>query len=55
MYTSLYLEGLEGEAYMVSLSNSDLPYTDFIGSVVVWVVWRLDLPIILLHFTTADC
>lgn len=49
-----YFKGLEGEAYMVALSHSDLPHTDFIGSVVIWVVRRLYLPIILLHFTTTD-
>lgn len=53
-YIITYFKGLEGEAYMVALSNSDLPHTDFIWSIIIWVVRRLDLAVILLDFTTAD-
>lgn len=49
-----YLKGLEGKAYMVALSYSNLPHTHFVGSVVIRVVGRLDLAIVLLHLPTTD-
>lgn len=49
-----YLEGLEGKAYMETLSNSNLPNAHFVGPVVVRVVGGLDLAAVLLHLPTAD-
>lgn len=50
-----HLKGLEGKTYMVALSYSNLPYTHFVGPVVIRVVGRLDLAIVFLHFPTTDC
>lgn len=38
-----HLEGLEAESNIVSLRHSDPPHTFFGGSVVIWVVGRLNL------------
>lgn len=49
-----YLKGLEGEANVVALGHRDPPYAHLVGPIVIWVVGRLDLPVVLLHLPTTD-
>lgn len=49
-----YLKGLEGKAYVVTLSYRNLPHTHFVGPVVIRVVGGLDLAVVLLHLPTTD-
>lgn len=49
-----HLKGLERKAYVVALSDSNLPHTHFVGPVVIRVVGGLDLAVVFLHLPTTD-
>lgn len=49
-----YLEGLEGEAHVEALGHLDPPDADFAGPVVIWVIGRLDVPVIFFDVSPTD-